>query len=140
MGLFGCCPHSLQYWDADLITNDEKLLGRIGILSNNIDRHIELTEQMSNVLSSGLEVMQSIYNNQLQSLNNRFALVTAYLTVLGTAFLVPNTIATIAGSGIMAGKMASQWWYIPLLIISTVVATGVSLAWVVHVWKKPADD
>jgi magnesium transporter len=36
--------------------------------------------------------MQSIYNNQLQSLNNRFALMTAYLTVLGTAFLVPNTI------------------------------------------------
>jgi magnesium transporter len=100
---------SLRYGDADLITNDEKLLGRIGILSDNIDRHIELTEQMSNVLSSGLEVMQSIYNNQLQSLNNRFALVTAYLTVLGTAFLVPNTIATIAGSGIMEGTMAAQW-------------------------------
>ena len=63
---------SLRYGDADLITNDEKLLGRIGILSDNIDRHIELSEQMSNVLSSGLEVMQSIYNNQLQSLNNRF--------------------------------------------------------------------
>jgi len=47
--------------------------------------------------------MQSIYNNQLQSMNNRFALVTAYLTVLGTAFLVPNTIATIAGSGVMGG-------------------------------------
>jgi hypothetical protein len=28
----------------------------------------------------------------------------------------------------------------PLLILSTVVATGVSLAWVVHVWKKPADE
>ena len=67
---------SLRYGDADLITNDEKLLGRIGILSDNIDRHIELSEQMSNVLASGLEVMQSIYNNQLQSLNNRFALVT----------------------------------------------------------------
>ena len=32
---------SLRYGDADLITNDEKLLGRIGILSDNIDRHIE---------------------------------------------------------------------------------------------------
>ena len=94
---------SLRYGDSDLITNDEKLLGRIGILSDNIDRHIELSEQMSNVLSSGLEVMQSIYNNQLQSVNNRFALVTAYLTVLGTALLVPNTIATIAGSGVMDG-------------------------------------
>jgi magnesium transporter len=131
---------SLRYGDADLITNDEKLLGRIGILSDNIDRHIELSEQMSNVLASGLEVMQSIYNNQLQSLNNRFALVTAYLTVLGTAFLVPNTIATIAGSGVMAGTMAQQWWYVPLLIVSTLVATITSLLWVVHVWKKPEDD
>jgi magnesium transporter len=131
---------SLRYGDADLITNDEKLLGRIGILSDNIDRHIELSEQMSNVLSSGLEVMQSIYNNQLQSLNNRFALVTAYLTVLGTAFLVPNTIATIAGSGIMHGTMAAQWWYLPLLIISTVIATLTSFLWVLHVWKMKQDE
>ncbi|MDD4136797.1 MAG: CorA family divalent cation transporter [Methanoregula sp.] len=127
---------SLRYGDADLITNDEKLLGRIGILSDNIDRHIELSEQMSNVLSSGLEVMQSIYNNQLQTMNNRFALVTAYLTVLGTAALVPNTIATIAGSGVMEGTMAAQWWYVPLLIASTVGATLMSLIWVVHVWNK----
>jgi magnesium transporter len=131
---------SLRYGDADLITNDEKLLGRIGILSDNIDRHIELSEQMSNVLSSGLEVMQSIYNNQLQSLNNRFALVTAYLTVLGTAFLVPNTIATIAGSGIMEGTMAAQWWYLPLLILSTIIATLTSFLWVLHVWKMKQDD
>lgn len=131
---------SLRYGDADLITNDEKLLGRIGILSDNIDRHIELSEQMSNVLSSGLEVMQSIYNNQLQSLNNRFALVTAYLTVLGTAFLVPNTIATIAGSGLMEGTMAAQWWYLPLLVISTIVATLTSFLWVLHVWKMKGED
>jgi len=131
---------SLRYGDADLITNDEKLLGRIGILSDNIDRHIELSEQMSNVLSSGLEVMQSIYNNQLQYLNNRFALVTAYLTVLGTALLVPNTIATIAGSGIMGGTMAEQDWYVPLLIVSTVIATLVSVLWMLHVWKKKDDS
>jgi magnesium transporter len=131
---------SLRYGDADLITNDEKLLGRIGILSDNIDRHIELSEQMSNVLSSGLEVMQSIYNNQLQTMNNRFALVTDYLTVLGTAFLVPNTIATIAGSGVMGGTMGEQWWYVPLLVISTVGATAISLFWVIHVWRKRDDD
>jgi magnesium transporter len=131
---------SLRYGDSDLITNDEKLLGRIGILSDNIDRHIELSEQMSNVLSSGLEVMQSIYNNQLQSVNNRFALVTAYLTVLGTALLVPNTIATIAGSGVMGGTMGEQSWYMPLLVISTIVATAVSLLWVIHVWRKKENE
>jgi len=127
---------SLQYGDADLVSDDDKLLARIGILSNNIDRHIELSEQMSNVLTSGLEVMQSIYNNQLQILNNRFALVTAYLTVLGTAALVPNTIATIAGSGIFMNVNAQPGWYVPLLIISTVVATVASLLWVMRVWKK----
>jgi magnesium transporter len=132
--------NSLQYGDADLITNDEKLLGRIGILSDNIERHIELSEQMSNVLASGLEVMQSIYNNQLQSLNNRFALVTAYLTVLGTAALVPNTIATIVGSGIMHGEIALQWWYPWLLIVSTVGATLGSFLWVVHVWKSRKEE
>jgi len=131
---------SLRYGDSDLITDDEHLLGRIGILSNSIDRHIELSEQMSTVLASGLEVMQSIYNNQLQSLNNRFALVTAYLTVLGTAFLVPNTIATIAGSGVMGGTMGEQWWYIPLLGLSTIVATLASFLWVLYVWKRRKDD
>lgn len=131
---------SLRYGDSDLITNDERLLGRIGMLSDNIDRHIELSEQMSNVLASGLEVMQSIYNNQLQSLNNRFALVTAYLTVLGTAFLVPNTLATIAGSGVMNGQMGAQWWYIPMLAITTIIATAVSFLWVLHVWKKREEE
>jgi magnesium transporter len=131
---------SLQYGDADLITDDEKLLGRIGILSSNIDRHIELSEQMSNVLASGLEVMQSIYNNKLQTINNRFALVTAYLTVLGTAALVPNTIATIAGSGVFMNANAQPGWYMPLLVISTVVATVVSFLWVVRVWTKKGDD
>jgi len=127
---------SLRYGDSDLVTNNERLLGRIGMLSDNIDRHIGLSEQMSTMLASGLEVMQSIYNNQLQSLNNRFALVTAYLTVLGTAFLVPNTLATIAGSGVMEGQMAAQWWYIPMLIVTTLIATAVSFLWVLHVWKK----
>lgn len=130
---------SLQYGDADLITDDEKLLDRIGVLSINIDRHIELSEQMSNVLASGLEVMQSIYNNKLQTINNRFSLVTAYLTVLGTAALVPNTIATIAGSGVFMDPNAQPGWYWPLLILSTIVATVASFLWVVKVWSKKED-
>jgi magnesium transporter len=131
---------SLRYGDSDLITDDERLLGRIGILSSNINHQIELSEQMSNVLASGLEVMQSIYNNQLQTINNRFALVTAYLTVLGTAALVPNTLATIAGTNVFNNISAQPWWFYPALIGSTVVATVTSLAWVIHVWKKKEDD
>ncbi|WP_231844897.1 CorA family divalent cation transporter [Methanocella arvoryzae] len=129
---------NLRYGDADLLTDDDKLLGRIGILSDNINRHIELSEQMSNVLASGLEVMQSIYNNQLQQMNNRFALVTAYLTVLGTAFLVPNTIATIVSS--LGWDMAGAEWYLPFLLGSTIVATLISIFWVWHVWNSKKDD
>lgn len=69
-----------------------------------------------------------------------FALVTAYLTVPGTAFLVPNTIATIAGSGVIAGTMAAQWGYLPLLILSTLFATAASLLLVSHVWGMKSVD
>ncbi|MCD1294987.1 magnesium transporter CorA [Methanocella sp. CWC-04] len=133
---------SLRYGDADLITDDEKLLGRIGILSDNIDRHIELSEQMSNVLASGLEVMQSIYNNQLQTMNNKFAIVTAYLTVLGTAFLVPNTIATIVSSSPRLSSMVegSGDVYFYLLGLSTLLATVISYLWVRKVWSKKDDN
>jgi magnesium transporter len=130
---------SLRYGDADLITDDEKLLGRIGILSDNIDRHIELSEQMSNVLASGLEVMQSIYNNRLQTMNNRFAIVTAYLTVLGTAFLWPNTIATVISS-LGWDMSAVRFEYILFLIISTIAATAISFLWVWRMWYKSHDD
>jgi len=130
---------SLRYGDADLITDDEKLLGRIGILSDNIERHIELSEQMSNVLSSGLEVMQTIYNNKLQTMNNRFAIVTAYLTVFGTAFLWPNTIATVVGS--LGWDLSSvQTEYILFLIVSTIIATVISFAWVWNMWYKSRGD
>jgi magnesium transporter len=36
--------------------------------------------------------------------------------------------------------MGEQWWYIPLLIISTIVATAVSLLWVIHVWRKKENE
>ncbi len=64
------------------------------------------------MLASGLEVLQSIYNNQLQILNNKLALLGAYLAIIGTALLVPNTIATVAGNSMFrfeAGDILSIW-------------------------------
>jgi magnesium transporter len=89
---------SLRYGDAELVSDDETLLARVGILSDDITRQIQLAEHTTEVLVSGLEVLQSVYNNQLQQLNNRLAAVVAWLTILGTVILVPNTIATIFGS------------------------------------------
>ena len=84
--------HALRYGDAELITNEDKILDMISVMTDEVKSQIGLAEHMSEVLASGLEVMQTIYNNQLQTINNRFSLVITYLTIVGTAVLVPNTI------------------------------------------------
>ncbi len=122
--------HALRYGDAELITNDEKLLDKLGILTEGVNRQIGLAEHMSEVLASGLEVLQSIYNNQLQSLNNRLALLMTYFTIIGTAVLVPNTLATILGNSVFDMGSKDLGWYLTLMIGSTVAATGLVYWWV----------
>lgn len=122
--------HALRYGDAELITNDTKLLDKLGMLVEDINRQIGLSEHMSEVLSSGLEVLQSIYNNQLQNLNNRLALLMTYLTIIGTAVLVPNTLATMLGNAVFEIGTKDLGWYLALMIGSTVLATGLVYWWV----------
>ncbi|MBI2853517.1 MAG: magnesium transporter CorA [Chloroflexi bacterium] len=121
--------HALRYGDAELITDDPKLLERIGILSSEVNTQIGLAEHMSDVLASGLEVLQSIYNNQLQALNNRLALVMTYLTIIGTAVLVPNTLATVLSNSAFDLEPSDKGWYIVLLVVSTVVSTAFAWLW-----------
>jgi len=122
--------HTLRYGDAELITNDEKLIAKLGILAEDVSRQISLAEHMSEVLASGLEVLQSIYNNQLQNLNNRLALLMSYLTIIGTAVLVPNTLATMLGNSVFDIGPKDLGWYLALMIGSTVIATGLVYWWV----------
>ena len=114
--------NSLRYGDAETITDNQKLLQRIGILGDDINRQIALSEHMSEVLASGLEVLQTIYNNQLQMLNNRLAFIATWLGVLATAGLVPNTLATIFGIG-KINDLIDWPWIITILIVSTIVCT-----------------
>jgi len=118
--------NNLRYGDAEVITDNRKILERITVLATDVTTHLELSEHMSEVLASGLEVLQSIYNNQLQILNNRLALLVAYLTIIGTAILVPNTIATVAGNSMFEFTKDDIGWYLSLIVGSTVVATLVS--------------
>ena len=121
---------SLRYGDAKLITDDKHLLGMFTILANDVNRQIALGEHMSEVLASGLEVLQSIYNNQLQILNNKVSLLMAWLTVIGTAVLVPNTIATIYGTPFFTDKGPEDlWWYALLLFFSTVISGYATFWW-----------
>lgn len=121
--------HALRYGDAELITDNAKLLYRLTLLAEDVNRQIGLAEHLSEVLASGLEVLQSIYNNQLQVMNNRLALVMTYLTVVGTAVLVPNTLATVFGSSAFGLESNDIGWYVAMLIGSTVLATGLVYWW-----------
>jgi magnesium transporter len=122
--------NTLRYGDPELLSDDPKLLQRMGGLVVEVNYQIGLAEHMSEVLASGLEVMQSIYNNQLQILNNKLALLVAYLTVIGTAVLVPNTLATVLGSDAFALTKDDQWWYVSLITASTILSIVVSYWWV----------
>jgi magnesium transporter len=121
--------HTIRYGDAELITDDPELLDRLWLLGEDVNRQISLAEHMSDVLASGLEVMQTIYNNQLQNLNNRLALVMTYLTIFGTAVLVPNTLATVFGNSAFNMGPEDVGWYLAVMIGSTVLATVLVYWW-----------
>ena len=57
--------HSLRYGDAALVSDNPKTLAQITLLVEDLNRQISLSEHMSEVLASGLEVLQALYNNQL---------------------------------------------------------------------------
>ncbi|MCX8198354.1 MAG: CorA family divalent cation transporter [Candidatus Micrarchaeota archaeon] len=118
--------NSLRYGDADLLTDNPKIIGRLTGLVGEVHSQIGLAEHLSDVLASGLEVLQSIYNNQLQILNNQLAMAVAYMTILGTALLVPNTIATVMASPAFDLGTDDFNWYVSLIIASTVVSTFIA--------------
>jgi magnesium transporter len=129
--------HTLRYGDAELITDDPQLLNLISVMADEVKGQIGLAEHMSEVIASGLEVMQTIYNNQLQVLNNKLAMVVAYLTIIGTALLVPNTIATALGDAVFNIGPQDMWWYAILMIGGTVVATLGAWLWVKKIGWMP---
>lgn len=122
--------NALRYGDPELLSDDPKILTRMEVLTREVHTQVGLAEHLSEVLASGLEVMQSIYNNQLQILNNKLAMLMAYLTILGTAVLVPNTIATALSNPAFQMTPSDAGWYTVLLIISTIVSTAVAYWWV----------
>lgn len=127
---------TLRIGDAKLISDNPKVLAQISLLVEDVNRQIALSEHMSEVLASGLEVLQALYNNQLQILNNRMALTMTWLTILGTAVLVPNTLATIFGS-LVGLDMGLLIWYIIVLTLATLNATYLAYWWVKRWIKLP---
>ena len=121
--------HSLRYGDADTITDNPRILDKLSLLVEDVNRNLALGEHVSEVLASGLGVLQTIYNNQLQIynnqlqlLNNKLALLAGWLAVVATAVAVPNTLATVFGIAAVAELL--PWQVIIFVIVaSTVIST-----------------
>jgi magnesium transporter len=135
--------HTIRWGDAELLTDDEKILNRISALVDEVKGQLGLSEHMSEVLASGIEATQSIYNNQLtvannqltisnnqlSVLNNRFAKLVAYLTLIGTVLLIPNTLATMLGNSVWVIGPNFLGAYATLFIGATAIGTIVMWYW-----------
>lgn len=136
--------HAIRYGDAELLSDNERVLNRVSVLSDEVKGQLALSEHMSEVLASGIEATQAIYNNQLTvannqltisnnqltKLNNRFALLAAYLAVVGTALLIPNTIATMLGNSVWVYGPQDLSLYLLLIIGATIAGSIIMWAWI----------
>jgi len=124
---------AIRYGDAELLTDDPKLVNLFAGMVEQVKSQIGLSEHMSEVLASGIEATQTIYNNQLTIannqltisnnqltiFNNRLAKLAAYLAIIGTALLIPNTIATILGNSVWVYGPENLGSYLALMIGAT---------------------
>ncbi len=144
---------AIRYGDAELLTDDPRLVNLFGVMVDQVKSQIGLSEHMSEVLASGIEATQAIYNNQLTIannqltvsnnqltvLNNRFAKLAAYLTIVGTALLIPNTIATILGNAVWVYGPEHLWLYLLLMIGATVAGSIFMWFWISKKGLLPPD-
>jgi magnesium transporter len=138
---------TVRYGDAELLTDDPKLVNLVTAMVEQVKSQIGLSEHMSEVLASGIEATQAIYNNQLTIANNQLTIsnnrltirnnnlskLVAYLTIVGTAILIPNTIATVLGNSVWTIGPDFLGAYLALMIVAT--AMGSLLMWL---WVKKA--
>jgi len=119
----------LRYGDAEIISDNPKVLQNISNLAMSVTKHISLSEHMSEVLVSGTTVLQTLHNNQLLVINNRLLLVTTWMTIIGTMVLVPNTLATII-SYMYTVPEEHFLWTVALILASTVACTWEAYYWI----------
>jgi magnesium transporter len=135
---------AIRYGDAELLTDDPKLVNMFAAMVDQVKSQLGLSEHMSEVLASGIEATQAIYNNQLTIannqltisnnqltiLNNRLAKLAAYLAIIGTALLIPNTIATILGNSVWVYGPANLPLYLFLMIGTTLLGSIFMWYWI----------
>lgn len=119
--------HSLRYGDPDMVSDNDVILAKLDPILAGLERQIQMAEHVLELLTAGMNVLQTEVSNKLGS----FLL---WLTVIGTAVLVPNTVATIYGA--FPAEESESLPRLLGLIFSTVGATYASYWFVHQFWKK----
>lgn len=108
---------NLKYGDAEMISDDEIILGKFEVLLGRLDRQIQMSENVMQVVATGINVIQA-------EVSNKLATLIVWLTVAGTAVLVPNTLATIFG--IFPDQERNFAWMIATIVGSTALSAYVT--------------
>jgi len=82
--------HNLKYGDAEMISDDELILGKFEVILGRLDRQIQMAENVMQMVATGVNVVQA-------EVTNKVTIFIIWWTVAGTAALVPNTLATVFG-------------------------------------------
>lgn len=130
---------ALDHGDVQLISGRPEILDRFTDLIEENAWYIQLSENLTIILGSGSEAMQDYYNIHLLRFNNILSFVTTWLGVLGTMFLVPNTIATgMANSAFDLGPQDALWYTI-MLVTATLVSCGLVYFAISRFWRLTMD-
>ena len=121
--------HFLRYGDAEMVSDREEILAKFNLTLTDLERQISLAEQILEMLSASVGVIQA-------DVTNKMTTMLLWLTIIGTAVLVPNTLATIYGIPFLMDEK-HLIWMVSSLLLATVLSTLLVYLYVKRWWKKP---
>ena len=110
---------NVKFGDPDMLTDDDDILEKFEVILGRLDRQIQMAENVMDIISTGVTIIQTETSNKLTKL-------IVWLTVVAPAGLVPNTVATLLG---IPDLHISWSWIAPILIISTLISAIVTYRW-----------
>jgi magnesium transporter len=119
--------HNLKYGDADMISDDEPILAKFEVILGRLDRQIQMSENVMQMVATGVNVIQT-------EVTNKVTILIIWWTVAGTAELVPNTIATVFG--LYPAHEAQFWPIVGAIMVSAGLATAVAYFYVRRFFGK----
>ncbi|MBN1682845.1 hypothetical protein JW865_04760 [Candidatus Bathyarchaeota archaeon] len=97
--------------------------------SNQLQEYNNKLQENNNHLQEANNII-SEKNNSLTIANNRLTKLAAFLSIIATGFVIPNTIATVLSqTNIFTFNPTDALWYITLIFTSTIIGTFLAYKW-----------